>query len=214
MDDTDDGLAPGPLGEYTDPAGHPELPGLLGEGLAGRLERWAADARIDEVVRRRSRERWLARQAQEEATLVGVLADLAERGAAVGLQLRSGRPQRGHVRLLGADFVALVPAGEPSGRGGEVLVALGEVAAVTTRPGEPVSVGDLPSRSRLTLAEVIIGLAGDRERVLLVLAGGHDVVRGTLWSVGQDVVTVRSEDEPAAATHYVALDAIGQVSID
>lgn len=212
MDDTDDPL--GPLGEYTDPSGHPELPGLLGEGLAGRLERWAADARIDEAVRRRARERWLAQQAREEATLVGVLADLAERGAVVSLHLRSGRPQRGHVRLLGADFVALAPAGESPERGGEVLVALGEVASVATRPGEPVSMGDLSSRSRLSLAEVIIGLTGDRERVLLVLAGGHDVVRGTLWSVGQDVVTVRSDDEPVAATYYVALGAIGQVSID
>jgi hypothetical protein len=212
MDDTDN--PPGPLGEYTDPSGHPELPGLLGEGLAGRLERWAADARIDEAVRRRARERWLTQQAREEATLVGVLADMAERRAVVSLQLRSGRPQRGHVRMIGTDFVALAAAGESPARGGEVLVALGEITSVSTRPGEPVSVGDLSSRSRMSLAEVIIGLTGDRERVLLVLAGGHDVVRGTLWAVGQDVVTVRSDDEPVAATHYVALAAIGQLSID
>ena len=206
--------ADNPLGDYTDPTAHPELAGLLGEGLTSRLERWAADARIDEAVRRRSRERWLTQQAREEATLVGVLADLAERGAVVALQLRSGRPQRGRVRLIGTDFVALAAAGEPAGRGGEVLVALGEVAAVSTLPGEPVSVGDLSPRSRMSLAEVVTSLTGERERVLLVLAGGNHVVRGTLWSVGQDVVTVRSDGEPVAATSYVALDAIGQVSID
>ena len=208
MNDPDD-----PLGGLPDAASMEGLAGLLGEGLTGRLERWAADARIDEAARRRARERWLEQQAREEATLLGILADLAERGTVVSLQLRSGGPRRGRVRLIGADFVALAPMGDAGGRSGEVLVALHDVVAVATRPGEPVSVGDRSVRSRLTLTEVVIGLAGDRERALLVLTGSDDVVRGTLWSVGQDVVVVRLDGEAIPATMYVALDAISQLAI-
>ena len=208
MNDPDD-----PLGGLPDAASMEGLAGLLGEGLTGRLERWAADARIDEAARRRARERWLEQQAREEATLLGILADLAERGTVVSLQLRSGGPRRGRVRLIGADFVALAPVGDAGGRSGEVLVALHDVVAVATRPGEPVSVGDRSVRSRLTLTEVVIGLAGDRERALLVLTGSDDVVRGTLWSVGQDVVVVRLDGEAIPATMYVALDAISQLAI-
>ena len=208
MNDPDD-----PLGGLPDAASMEGLAGLLGEGLTGRLERWAADARIDEAARRRARERWLEQQAREEATLLGILADLAERGTVVSLQLRSGGPRRGRVRLISADFVALAPVGDAGGRSGEVLVALHDVVAVATRPGEPVSVGDRSVRSRLTLTEVVIGLAGDRERALLVLTGSDDVVRGTLWSVGQDVVVVRLDGEAIPATMYVALDAISQLAI-
>jgi len=203
-----------PLAGFPDAAHHPDLAGLMGEGLTGRLERWAADARIDEAVKRRTRARWLERQAREEATIVGVLADLAERRAIVSLRLRSGPPQRGRVGLIGADFVALAPVGGATGRTGEVLVALREVASIATSPGEVESVGDLSSRSRMSLGEVIIELAGDRERVLVVLAGSGEVVRGTLSSVGQDLVVVRVEGEPVPGNVYVALDAVAQLSID
>jgi hypothetical protein len=203
-----------PLGGLPDAEHLEGLSGLLGEGLARRLERWAADARIDEAARRRARERWLEQQAREEATLLGILADLAERGTVVTLQLRSARPRRGRVRLIGADFVALAPVGDVDGRGGEVLVVMRAVVAVGTQPGEPVSIGDRSVRSRMTLTEVVIGLAGDRERAVLVLAGSEEVVRGTLWSVGQDVVVMRVDGEAIAATVYVPLDAISQLTID
>ena len=189
------------------------LAGLLGDGLTGRLERWAADARVEEAVRRRVRERWLAQQAQEEATLLGVLADLAERGANLVFHLGTGRTQHGRVRVIGRDFVAVAAGEDPTAREGEVLLALDQVTAVRSRPGEHLAVGDRPTTSRLTLTEVVIGLAAERERVLLGLVGGHDVVRGTLWSVGQDVATVRVDDEPSAAAVYVPLAAIARVSL-
>ena len=186
--------------------------GLLGEGLAQRLERWAADARIDEAVRLRSRERWLAQQATEEATMRGVLADLAERGADVALQLRSGSAERGRVRVVGADFVALAVPGGAGGQVAEVLVALREVGSVRTLPGEPMSTGENAVACRLTLGEVIIGLAAERQRVVLGVRGGQEVVAGTLWSVGQDVVVLRVDGSGAPATAYVAFGAIAQVS--
>ena len=55
--------------------------GMLGDaGLLDELERWAADARVQEAALQRARERWLRHQATEDASIVGVLTDLAERG--------------------------------------------------------------------------------------------------------------------------------------
>jgi hypothetical protein len=186
--------------------------GLLGEGLTQRLERWAADLRIDEAVRLRARERWLAQQVTEEATLAGVLTDLAERGVGVALQLRSGGAERGRVRVVGADFVALAVPGGAGGQVAEVIVALREVGAVRTLPGEPLSAGENAVACRLTLSEVIIGLAAERQRVVLGLSGSREVVAGTLLSVGQDVVVVRGDGAGTPATAYVAMEAIAQVS--
>src|SRR5262245_6119327 len=92
--------------------------GVLGGDLAARLDRWVAEARVDEAARRRSRERWLRRQAEEESTVAGVLVDLLERGRPVTVHTRQGRRHHGEVRALGADFVA-VATGQ-----GTVLVAL------------------------------------------------------------------------------------------
>ncbi|HWC38241.1 MAG TPA: hypothetical protein VG476_06920, partial [Acidimicrobiales bacterium] len=54
--------------------------------LLGEISRWAGDARASDAARGRSRERWLRRQAEEEATLPGIALDLAERGEAVVLK--------------------------------------------------------------------------------------------------------------------------------
>jgi hypothetical protein len=189
------------------------LAGLLGDGLTGRLERWAADARVDEAVQRRVRERWLAQQAQEEATFLGVLADLAERGVPVSLHLRGSRVQRGRVRVIGSDFVALATGEGLVAKDGDVMIALDQIAAVRTRPGEQFAVGDRAMACRLTLAEVVIGLAAERELVVLALVGSEEVLRGRLWSVGQDVVVVRVDDESSPAAAYVPLAAIAQVSL-
>jgi hypothetical protein len=115
------------------------LVGPVGGDLDARLHRWAAEARVDEAARRRAREWWLRRQAEEGATLAGVLADLLEAGTAVTVHTRSGRQHGGPVRALGADFVAI---GAPVG---VVMVALDAVTSLRTRPGEPAVVGDRPS---------------------------------------------------------------------
>src|SRR4029453_3671304 len=91
---------------------------------------WAADARVDEAARLRARERWLRHQAEEEGSLAGVLADVAERGVSVALHVRSGRRHRGEIAALGSDFVALRSAGA------DVIVALPAVTSGRTLPGE------------------------------------------------------------------------------
>ena len=53
---------------------------LTSDDPLAALQRWVADGQVDEAARARSRRRWLEKVATEEATLGGVLLDLAERG--------------------------------------------------------------------------------------------------------------------------------------
>ena len=180
-------------------------PGLLGQGLTARIDRWAADARVDEAARLRARERWLRHQAEEEGSLAGVLTDVAERGAPVALHVRGGRRHRGEVRALGSDFVALRSADT------DVIVALAAVTSLRTLPGEAATIGDRSIATSLSLVDVLTGLAAERAAVLLVLAGGDDAVAGAIGSVGQDVVTVRLAG--VAGTAYVPVDAIVELVV-
>jgi hypothetical protein len=183
------------------------LQGLLGEGLTGRLERWAAEVRVEEAARRRSRERWLLQQAEEEGSFAGVLADLAERGAHVSVQVRSGRAHVGNIGVVGADFVSMRgPAGL------DVLVRLDQVVSVRTAPGEPVTLGDRRVNAQLALSEVLVRLAGERERVTLGLDGGSRL-SGTLRSAGDDVLAVRPDADGLAGIAYVPVPAITEVVV-
>jgi hypothetical protein len=190
-----------------DPGEAATVADLLGDGLAARIDRWAADARVDEAARLRARERWLRHQAEEEGSLAGVLADVAERGASLALHVRGGRRHRGEVAALGSDFVALRSAGA------DVIVALAAVTSMRTLPGEASTIGDRSVATSHRLVDVLAGLAAERAAVLLVLAGGDEAVAGALRSVGQDVVGMRVAGG-AAVTAYVPVGAIVEVVID
>jgi hypothetical protein len=182
--------------------------GVLGtDALLDRLERWAADARVDEAARRRSRERWLRQQAEEGATLAGVLLDLAERKVPLSVHTRAGRRHHGVVLAVGADFCALRTAA-----GNDVLLAMAGIGIVRTQPRIEVTVGDRAVHLEARLAEVVARMAGERERVLLVTLDGGEAVAGELRAAGQDVVTLQL-DGSRSATAYVRLDAIGEVSL-
>lgn len=183
---------------------------LLGDGMAARLDRWVADARVDDAARRRSSERWLRQQAEEEATFVGVLIDLAERGASVVVHsgAGTGRVHRGRIVLVGLDFMRVEVGGA-----GDVLVASKVVSSVRTDRDGPTVTGDRLASSRLTLAEMITGLAAERERALFVPAVGADPLCGTVRSVGQDVVVVRLDGEGGGNSGfaYLPLASVGEV---
>ena len=179
--------------------------GADGGGLTARLERWAAEARVDEAARGRSRERWLRRQAEEDGTVAGVLCDLLEAGTAVTVHTRAGRRHSGPVRAVGADFVAL---DDPSGA---VLVALAAVASLQSGPGAGVVVGDRAAAGGPRLADVAAGLAAAGERVRVVTADGA-VLAGVLRAVGRDVAVLRAEGERPAAW-YVPLAAIAELVV-
>jgi hypothetical protein len=179
---------------------------LLGDRMTVLLERWAQAARVDEAARRRARERWLLQAAEEGGTLLGVLADLAERNVPVAVRTSGGRRHGGHVRAIGADFVALDTT--PSG---DVLVALAAVASVRAQAGTAAPAGDRTVRSGLVLSEVLAGLAAERERVMIVTVDGGEAVTGTVRSLGRDVVAVRVDGPTPHTTAYVPLAAVGEV---
>ena len=190
-----------------DPGDAATVAALLGDGLAARIDRWAADARVDEAARLRVRERWLRHQAEEEGSLAGVLADVAERGASVALHVRGGRRHRGEIAALGADFVALRSAGA------DVIVALPSVTSVRTLPGEAPTIGDRSIGTSHRLVDVLGGLAAQRAAVLLVLADGDEAVGGVVLWVGRDIVGVRVAGG-GAVTAYVPVGAIVEVLVD
>lgn len=175
--------------------------------FAARLDRWVADARIDQSALQRSRERWLREVAEQEATLAGVLADLAERRTPLTVRTSGGRRHHGVISAIGADFVAV---STPSGS--DVLLAVRAVGVVRTNPAEAATLGDQVVATELRLADVLAELAADRERVLLVTTDGQDSVTGVLRSVGHDVVVVRTDGERAAKA-YVPLTAIAEITI-
>jgi hypothetical protein len=164
-----------------------------------------AAERVRDAATARARTHWLVRQAEEEGTLAGVLADLAEHAEPVVCTTRAGRRHVGAVHALGADFVAL-----RSGAGGTVLVALDAVAQVRTQPGTDAVAGDRAVRLERRLAEVLTEMAADRPDV--VVSTGIAEVRGELRTVGRDVVTLRLDGRPAGAV-YVALGAAQEVRV-
>ncbi len=183
-------------------------PGELVRGgpssFAARLHRWVAEARVDDAARQRARERWLREVAEQEATLPGVLADLAERRAGVSIAV-GRRRHHGLIDVIGADFVTL-----RTGGGTWVLLTMRALGVLRTAPSVEPTVGDRVVATELCLADVLVELALDRERVRLVTTS-DDVVAGALRSVGHDVAVVRTDGDPPGST-YVALAAIAEVS--
>jgi hypothetical protein len=104
--------------------------------FTAHLDRWVAEARVDEAALQRSRERWLREVAEQEATLGGVLIDLAERCAGVTIAV-DGRRHHGVIVAIGVDFVAVRATA-----GADVLLAISAVGVVRTAPAVDAAAGD------------------------------------------------------------------------
>lgn len=192
--------------DRTFPHGLPDGRGLLhGDRFGAALERWAADARVTDAAERRARERWLARAAEEDATLVGVLTDLAERQVPVVVTSCTGRRHQGTVSAIGTDFVAV-----RSAAGEQVLLAADTIRSVRTAPQVGEAWGDRATRAGLDLLGVLAGLAAERERVLVVTTEGAEVVAGELRGMGRDVLVLRTDGQRDAVA-YVPLGAVAEV---
>jgi hypothetical protein len=173
------------------------------------IERWAAEARARDAVDARVRERWLRRQAEEQATFEALLVDLAEREVAVVVTTTDNRRHIGPIEAVGADFVALRVSG-----GRTTVVALRFVGAVSVASrGEGAASGDREDRSSrsvtVTLAEVLAHAVGHRPRVRV--HAGDAAVAGELRSVGTDVVSLRTDGDPPA-TAYLSLPSVSEAS--
>lgn len=178
------------------------------------VERWAAGARARDAVDARVRERWLRRQAEDDAGFAGLLVDLAERASTVVVVTAAGRALVGAVEAVGADFVAV---GTPGGR--TTLVALGGVAAVKVAPGAgrraaptgpAADSRPAPPPRSVTLANVLAHVVERRPRVQVY--AGAALVAGELRAVGADVATVHTDGNPPGLS-YVRLASVSEVSL-
>ena len=157
------------------------------------LARWLAEARMDEAATSRLRERALRQLAGDEATLLGLCLDLAEAGRPVLARTAGGRVHRGVLVAVGADFVVLrSPTGDatflPVGHLASLRPAPGAWAGALARGGEAAGSRTPPLPARLV--DILTGLAADRPRVRVVVAGDPDVWAGRLRACGADVLSV------------------------
>jgi hypothetical protein len=174
--------------------------------IDGDLTAWAARLSTDDAARARSRAHWLSRQAEEEGTFAGVLADLAERGRPVVVGLHNGRMQRGAITVVGGDFIVVNTAA-----GRDVMLQLAGIASVRTPPGETRTVGDRLVTSDATMAEALSALGTGRTRVLVVGVDATHSISGELLAAGRDLLTIRLDGDGGNA--YLTLASVAEVSL-
>lgn len=169
------------------------------DSLEQELARWLAEGRVEEAVVSRLQERALRQLAAEEATLLGLCLDLAEAGRPILGRTVEGRVHRGVLVAVGADFVAI-----RSGIGDATFLPVAHLAWLRPAPGawagaparSGAAAGDRKPPLAARLVDVLTGLAADRPRVRLLLAGDPDVWAGRLWGCGTDVLSVELPGDP------------------
>lgn len=167
--------------------------------LERELARWLAEARVEQAVVSRLQERALRQLASEEATLLGLCLDLAEGSRPILARTAEGRVHRGVVVAVGADFLAV-----RSGSGDATFLPVAHLAWLRPAPGpwagaparSGAAAGDRTPPLAARLVDVLTGLAADRPRVRLLLAGDPDVWAGKLRGCGSDVLSVELSGDP------------------
>ncbi|MFI5043790.1 MAG: hypothetical protein ACHQDC_03265 [Acidimicrobiales bacterium] len=163
---------------------------------ADDVDRFVAEARVDQSVTERRRERWMRRQFADDATIPGLL--LAAQGVHVVIGLVTGATVGGNVVWVGHD------ATELGTRTGPCWVPLDVIVTIETERALPGADPDGRHLHGSALADVITDLVADRAEVEVSLFGG-DVVHGRVTAAGP--VLTLSVDAPARLIH-IATDAI------
>lgn len=171
----------------------------------GALHQWIAEGQVDEAARARARQRWLEKAAAEEATLGGVLIDLAERQRPVTVSTLDGHRVSGPVVAVGADFGVVR---EP--RLGDAIVPVRRIAMVRPAPGENLPIGDRVASFVLTFGDALMELAAERPEVIIGIAGESH--RGDLRTVSTDVVSLALGGDRRDTVH-LALGAIDHMIV-
>lgn len=164
------------------------------------LDRLLRTARADDATRSRASVVALRELAAEEATILGVLHDLADRRGRVRLTAR-GMSRVGQVREVWSGGVVL------AGTGVEVLVRAAAIDVVSSTEGCRVHGDDRSTPGRSWSALVHERVEPSDEVELAV----HGVsMRGRVLSVGAEVVVVLGADGTA---NYVRTEAIDSVVV-
>jgi hypothetical protein len=171
------------------------------DDLLAALADWAAGDRSSTAAAARTRQRWLARQAAEAASLAGVLLDLAERKAWATVETDAQSFQGQVVAAATALCVLRLASSEAA------LIALPRISAIITARTLPI--GDRTPPLDLDLAGALAALAADRPFVRLDVSGGKRVAGG-LESVGTELVVLHLEghEGEAPSTALIPLDAV------
>jgi len=183
--------------------------------LDQELVRWLAEARVDEAVLSRLAERAMRQLAGDEATLLGLCLDLAEACRPVLARTTEARVHRGLLVAVGTDFVAL-----RSAAGETIFLPLDHLAWLRPAPGSwdgaPVRGGEAAGTRTPPLAarlvDILTGLAADRPRVRLVVAGDPDAWSGRLRACGADILSLEQAGEPPVVG-WVPLSQLTEVGL-
>lgn len=168
--------------------------------------RGIADSRVTDAAVSRSRGNWLARQAEESATMADALVELAQQRAWVHLRVRGGAVVSGVATGVGADVVVV------QADAGPVLVRTAGLSQVrATGSCVPSAAGPRPDGAGREFVDLLRDAAAERAAVLVHTDDGQDL-RGTLRAVGADVLTLRVGTSPLA-TVLVSLDAVTMVGV-
>jgi hypothetical protein len=179
------------------------------EQLLAELSRWTSEARTDDAVLSRTRERAMRQLATDEARFTSLVLDMAERGEPVTVRTTTGRTHHGRLVAVATDLVALFTVQETT-----VLLTYDAIAGIRPAPGfrAAEATADRVPAFHARMSDVLAGLAADRPRVQLGLTGGGELIAGELRAVGTDVATVRIDADPPA-TLYVRLDAVAELTV-
>lgn len=166
------------------------------------LERWLSELRTDEAARSRAAVGAMKAQAAEDATVVGVLADLVEREAQVLVTTTTGRRHRGEVLLVGPDALVL-----RVGVREWLVTRIAAVASVRMVGGDPVN-GEGSATTTSSFGRILGAAAPPGEWVRISVGG--EAFGGTVVTMSAQVGVLRLDNGDLT---YVNLDAVEEASI-
>lgn len=163
------------------------------------------EERTEAIHRQREREHRLKQQAQEQASLLGTLLDLAEQQETVSIRTESGNTHCGIIQTIGRDFIAMTMRGDVN-----VYCTLSAIATVRpqTNALHGPAYGDREPSLDLLFIE-FLATAAEGHPWVTITSTGREQVSGRLSAVGVDVVTIQLEgDRPSVC--YVSSAAVAE----
>ena len=149
----------------------------------------------------------LRQVAEEEATFLGLLVDLAESAEQVSARSSSGTTHHGRVVAVGRDFLLMRGlAGRP------VFIPLERLVTLRLQPGARARdiAGSRPAPINATFAAILAGVAPERPRVQVGTV--LEALTGELRSVGLDVLTLRFDGGGPPLVH-LPLSAVCELTL-
>ena len=166
------------------------------------IDRLLGELRVAEAARSRARVGALKAHAAEDATVIGVLADLAERGVPVMMTTIHGRRHRVEVLAVGPDAAVFAVGAD------EWLVTrLASIASLRLVSGDPVH-GEGSMTTTSSFGRILARAADPGDCLRLALTG--EIVTGAVVSLSAEVALLRLD---SGALTYVSLGAVEEALV-